>query len=413
MTAASRPVAGDRLGVWCGWVLTIGLAFLPLVAWLGPRGLIYVGGLGLLGLPAIRIRDEDRPVAVVLLLGLVWAAISMSWTPFHPAKVQNNVALKLALQLPLYWAAISMAHRAPERLKRLALTVFSWGVAVLGVLLLAEFATDAKIYTVIHFGLYKPIRHDIAEVAIGHCAYGLALLAPAGVAAAVESGQPRWAPWTIGAIALAGVLAPALRFGADAPVVAIALIGLSAWAIWRWPLWAPRVLAAGAAVYWLGAPVVIRVVEATGRYDDIMTALPLSYSMRMGFWRHAVAWIADHPIRGWGLDSSRVFGPGIILHPHDAALQVWLELGGIGALLTAAFWVLILRKLERPAADVRAIGLGASAVVFLLFGAVNFGEWQEWWLALGAFVALAGALMAGVSRPSRGLKQSTLRPISG
>ncbi len=39
---------------------------------------------------------------------------------------------------------------------------------------------------------------------------------------------------------------------------------------------------------------------------------------------HAVDWIADKPLQGWGLDASRMFGPGIVLHPHDAALQVWL-----------------------------------------------------------------------------------------
>jgi O-antigen ligase len=388
----------DRLGAWCGWVLTIGLGCLPLIGWLGPRGLIYVGLLGLLGLPAIRIRDEDRPTAVVLLLGLVWAAMSMAWTPFHPTKPDNNVALKLALQLPLYWAAVSMAQRAPQAWKRRALVVFSWGVALLGVFLLADFATDAGLYTAIHLRFYGPIRHDIAEVAIGHCAYGLALLAPLGVAAAVTSGQPRWAAWAVGALAFAGVLAPSIRFGADAPVLAVGVITLVALAVWRWPVWSPRVLAAGAAIYWLGAPVVIRIVEATGRYDDLMKALPLSYSMRLGFWRRAVAWISDHPIRGWGLDSSRVFGPGIVLHPHDAALQVWLELGGVGAAMAATFWVLVLRKLERPEPDIRAMALGASAAIFLLFGAVNFGEWQEWWLALGAFVALAGALMAGVGR---------------
>lgn len=393
MTKTPGPTGGDRLGAWCGWVLTIGLVLLPLISWLGPRGLIYIGLLGLLGLPAIRIRDEDRPIAVVLLIGLVWAAMSMAWTPFHPSKPQNNVALKLALQLPLYWAAISMAHRAPEVLKRRALIVFSWGAALFGAFLIAEFATDAGIYSWIHFGFYKPIRHDIAEVAIGHCAYGLALLAPVSIAAALRSGQPRWTAWVIGALALAGVIAPSARFGADAPLIAVLLAAVAALAIWRWPLWGPRVLAGGAAVYWLGAPVAIRIAEASGRYDALMQAQPQSYAMRLGFWRHAVGWIADHPIRGWGLDASRVFGPGIILHPHDAALQVWLELGGVGAVLAAAFWVLSLRRLERLKPDVAAIGLGASAVVFLWFGAVNFGEWQEWWLADGAFVALAGALM--------------------
>ena len=35
----------------------------------------------------------------------------------------------------------------------------------------------------------------------------------------------------------------------------------------------------------------------------------------------------------------------------------------------------------------------ACAVVYLLFG-VNFGVWQEWWLALGAVVAMLAVMNA-------------------
>ena len=36
----------------------------------------------------------------------------------------------------------------------------------------------------------------------------------------------------------------------------------------------------------------------------------------------------------------------------------------------------------------------ASLAAYLLFGGINFGVWQEWWLALGAFVAVLVALLA-------------------
>jgi hypothetical protein len=59
----------------------------------------------------------------------------------------------------------------------------------------------------------------------------------------------------------------------------------------------------------------------------------------------------------------------------------------------------------------------ASAAVYLLFGALNFGVWQEWWLALGAYLAVLTALAApeGVvpaDRPRNAASPSTSKPVS-
>ncbi len=56
-----------------------------------------------------------------------------------------------------------------------------------------------------------------------------------------------------------------------------------------------------------------------------------------------------------------MFSPGIELHPHDGALQVWLELGFVGAVAAAAFWGLTLTRLARPAPTPMAAAAGAAA----------------------------------------------------
>jgi hypothetical protein len=43
--------------------------------------------------------------------------------------------------------------------------------------------------------------------------------------------------------------------------------------------------------------------------------------------------------------------------------------------------------------------MAACAAVYLLFGAINFGVWQEWWLALGALVVAFGALLQPSTSP--------------
>ena len=102
----------DGLAVWCGWVM-VGLAVLTApFGWLFYQGFsVLIALAGLLCLPALRINEADRPVAVVLLAALLWAAISTLWSPYHP-ELEDNQGLKLTGQLVFYWAAWCAARRA-------------------------------------------------------------------------------------------------------------------------------------------------------------------------------------------------------------------------------------------------------------------------------------------------------------
>lgn len=379
----------DGLGVWCGGVL-VGMAGLaPILGWIWPLGFPGLIALaGLLCLPALRITDEDRPAALILFATLIWAAVSTTWSPYHPGKPVNSTILKLALQLPLYWSAVSAARRADPGLRALAVKVLAWGCAAFGVILLAETATRGALYETLHV-LYEPIRPDLAEANLGHSTFVLGLLWP--VAAYGAPGRAR--PWLALAMA-AGTGAAAFAFGSDAPVIGVVLAPVTAGLVMRWPRTAPKVLGAIAAVLFLTMPAIIWAVRRTGDYEAIQHAIPLSWSLRMGYWSHAIDWIRQAPLRGWGLDASRMFGPGIKLHPHNGELQIWMELGVVGAVAAAAFWWTTLSRLARPRPSLLIAAAAASAMVYLLFGTLNFGLWQEWWLAVGGLVALMVQLNA-------------------
>ena len=376
----------DRLGVWVGVVLIGVFAITPVLAWLFPRDFWAAPTLiGLLCLPAVRLREQDRPIAIVLFAGLIWAAVSTLWSPYHPAKPGETTILKLAFELPLYGAAILAARRADPVMARRALSVMAWGCAIYGLILLSDGLSDGALYKSLRTA-YAPMRDDLAESKIGHSTYLLGVLWPIAACGAVRTARP----WLALAMA-AGTGAAALAFGDDAPVLGLILAPLAAVLVWRWPVGAPRALAGLAAALFLTMPVVVWAVREYGDYQGIMNALPKTDSMRMGYWSHAVDWIRAQPFKGWGLDASRSFAPGIKLHPHNQPLQVWMELGVIGAVLAASFWGLALAGLSRPHAKVAAGAAAASASVYLLFG-VNFGVWQEWWLGLGALVALLTVL---------------------
>jgi O-antigen ligase len=75
-------------------------------------------------------------------------------------------------------------------------------------------------------------------------------------------------------------------------------------------------------------------------------------------------------------------------HAHDQIVQLWTELGVIGALLAAAMAALVMRHLWRLPTPALAPRLACLAAVMAI-AAVGHGAWQGWWIAvLGAAILL-------------------------
>jgi O-antigen ligase len=380
----SEP-AQDRLGIWCGWVLAVAAALTPLMAWLGPLGFApLVGAIGLLCLPALRIGPREAPLAVVLILAAGWAGLSALWSPHRPDELEDSTVLKLALQVPLYWAAWCAARRVDPGLRRLTLRILAWGLGAFGVLLLIEAFTGAGIYQGLRNLMNDPIRPDLARKNVAQGSFVLALLWPVALAGGIRAGAPAWLALPMAA----GTALLASHFLSDAPTIAVGLALLAGGLTLVWPRSAPKALGVGTALLIVFMPLVILGVRAFGLGQH----LPDSWAQRVGYWTYALERIGEHPWRGWGLDASRAFSPHIQLHPHNGALQLWLELGLLGVAAAALIWAFAFRRLARDQRSFVAAGACASAAVYVFFGAISFGVWQEWWLALGAFVAVIAAL---------------------
>lgn len=360
------------------------------VGWIAPLGFAPLLALmGLLCLPAFRITEEDRPLLIVLMGALVWAAVSTTWSPTQPKAGGHSVILEIVLALPLFWSAICGARRADPRLNDLALKVLAWGLAAFGAILLAETVTGAGLYRGLHERFLAPIRPDLARANVAHTSFVLAVLWPA----VLVGGLRKLSDLVLLLLAVSGAVIAAHVFQADAPVLAFPLSAIVVLAMWTWPRRGPLLMALGAAAVSFAMPAIIWLVRATGDYGRLEQDVQLSWSARMSYWSHTLDWIAARPVRGWGLDASRAMGPGIQLHPHNGALQVWLELGLIGAVAAAAFWGLSLSRLSRDRSNLAMSGVAGSAAVFLLFAWINFGLWQQWWLALGALIAVLAAML--------------------
>lgn len=387
MTAAEAG-ASVRESSWFGWVLAFAFVLAPLAGWVGPLAFAPIVGLsGFLSLGALRNAERDRPAALAILVLATWALVSMVWSPFTPAKPEQATAMKLVLQGVLYWALLRAADSMTVSGRSLVLRIFAWGMALLGAMLAVEALTGAGVYQALRQAMGDPIRPDLAVKNVAQGGFVLAVLTPAAALAGWRTGAGIWP----GLLMAAGILGSSLGLDADAPALALIFSALATAMVWCWPVWAPRVIGGAAAVLFLAAPAVVWATRQLGWFQALEREVPLSWSMRMGYWRHAADWISDHPLRGWGIDASRMFGPGITLHPHNGPLQVWLELGLIGAMAAAVFWFVAIASQSQPNRDLGRGAAAGTAVAYLTFSAVSFGVWQEWWLAVGALAA-AGSM---------------------
>jgi O-antigen ligase len=142
---------------------------------------------------------------------------------------------------------------------------------------------------------------------------------------------------------------------------------------------------------------------------------------RLEIWNFAARHVLERPLAGWGLDAARwmpggnqdvvladcdfggtqryvLRGNALPLHTHNAPLQIWLELGAVGAALAAA---LVLWAASRAAAHCRAARdrtvLVATLAALFSVGFVSYGVWQSWWIAGSLLVA--AFVRAGLDRP--------------
>jgi exopolysaccharide production protein ExoQ len=141
---------------------------------------------------------------------------------------------------------------------------------------------------------------------------------------------------------------------------------------------------------------------------------------RVLIWNFVTGFIHQSPVVGWGLDAARQLPGGktpvelrvcppaadagrlalssdiLPLHPHNAILQVWVELGAIGALLGfGPLFCAVGRAFRRHAWQGRVTQamFTASIASALSVSLVSFGIWQEWFLA-GLFIAAGLAMLA-------------------
>ncbi len=392
----------------------------------------YPLALLLLVMPAASVL-QFRAIAPLAIAAMV-AVVVTGWRAEGRVPWPRGTVLWAGLALAV-WGALSAVWAVDPRralIESLLLGgFFALGAAASGVVARAEASARFRLLRWLAFGLAGGVALAALDHALGNAvraavrglhdwdvtlSFGLkpaitvfAVLLPLALAAPI-------AGWMRAVLAVLAV-AVALWLPAETAKIAI-LAGLAAYGLaWLLPRITRMALAASLALAILAMPVVLGAVLARAPAG----MLPFSAAHRVVIWDFALARIAEHPLRGWGFEASRAIPGGkanatpttldrlgivdpvqrgrfalpnaesLPLHPHNAPLQLHLELGLVGAALAALLAALLALRARTPS----AVGaLAAAAVV----GSLSYGLWQGWWIALLLVLIAASRALPGQGR---------------
>ena len=390
-----------KVAPWLEAGLGVCALLLPPVLALVPHGvapLAAFAGLCAAGLvaanPPYRFAALRLPAAVLATL-LLWGAASAMWSidPERSLILDMRLAGLFAAGLALATAASRVA--APRRLMLALIAGIAIGLALTGY----DLVSDGGLSGLVSVRAFRPFR-------LNQIAIGLAILMLPVTAMLVERDRVMVA--LIAAVAMAMTV-----FMLDDAAAKAALLASLPMAVllYRWRASVARLMAVLSVIGILAAPLILpRLAQAPGLLSTA-DALKGSAGHRLLIWSFVGERIAGRPFAGWGLDAARAIPggkeevrPGLTrlpLHPHNAALQLWLELGVPGAALFALFvgWLWLgLARVPWPRLYAAAVGGSLTAALAAAFAA--YGIWQEWWLGTLGLALFLILVMARAADPA-------------
>jgi O-antigen ligase len=346
--------------------------------------------------------QPDRAVAAILAAIALFGAASLGWTAGLPA----DAVTWIVQTAPVFGLGVLLVPTARP--------IDETGRRRIGLALLAGCLLALALYILERKLLDRQVQPGLVAAAL--------VLWPG---LAVLPALPR--PRLIGLGLIGAVLTISVMFGSLAAVVALLFGGAVAVLAQFAPRLTPAALGAAFVAWTLVAPVAATHLPDPETAANNVPMIANSTLHRLAIYRGVGDLIVQAPILGHGANSARGIPEGqnridydfavgekiyvahtelIPLHPHNAVLQVWLELGLVGALLTCALIVVVLRAIVATTeGSGRVLALAAFAAVFAVQN-VSFGAWQSWWLCLMLILATLGQATLARREQPQGLGPS-------
>lgn len=165
------------------------------------------------------------------------------------------------------------------------------------------------------------------------------------------------------------------------------------------PFWTTRIAMVGSYTVLILSPVLF----SYAFLPSLILKWPsLHWIVSRSFYHRFLAWDAysekffEQPFLGWGLESTRSVltkpflaeGYENTIHPHNNALQAYVELGLIGGILYALFFSSLFLFIEKQIKDRLSVAVCNATLTFgFVASEINHNLWRNYWLSVVALTA--------------------------
>ncbi|PHR61615.1 MAG: hypothetical protein COA43_02470 [Robiginitomaculum sp.] len=399
MTGAKTWVDKKDFGL-----LILVFASLPFLSHAGGLGIAAtVGVCGIAALvgrkpPAFNKILQAIPLPMCMLgIFLLWAFVSSFWSPYSSGHTLSN-ATKILLGVPAYLmcAFLVKKHAQQQCERNILVRILLIGMFASSVLILCDSVSNYAVtltFDPIKDGQSLHAKYGDMVQNLGHGTSVLSLmLAPVSILFWLQGGRGKIIAIAYVIFVIACCVATNQSASLIGTVCALVFMLLANWK--------PKFMVSSAFIVAMCSVLFAPLLAffASRLSIDAKNSLPFSWEERVENWGYLFEKIREHPILGHGFDAVRTFndthtirgfeGRALVsLHPHNAGLHIWVELGGVGACLACIALVFAMKFLIHPGrlSKIQLVAVSGITVAVSMMASLSYGVWQDWWWAIIIF----------------------------
>lgn len=382
---------------------TLALAAMPALAIVVPRVLAYIPAVaGLLGYASYAFVFKERAVRYVpgfVIVSVVMAMMFVStlWAIDPAVSLERAQKTSLLLICGAFLISTVMTVRISALMPYL-----KWFPYILfGAAAYACFEIG------LNYPLYRLVRGEDFDAGVGLAVFNRATVTMALLLIPSLVMLRHFHSAQICLLAVLATIIPLLMMGeSQSALLGLAVAGLTYVAFpYKWK-YSYALLAGAIGALMLAMPFIA--TWAFRNYAADMNIMPLlghggAYAgARLEIWDYVSRYALQNPLYGFGVEAARqvesfgsaeIYQEGqTILHPHNFALQLWIEFGLAGVVAGIALVGYLVMKIGRLPPRQARIMLPVLLAT-LAVASVSYGIWQGWWVGL-LFAVTAAALLA-------------------
>ena len=360
----------------------------PIIAVVSPKLLAFV--LPVVGLlysifylvkyKSLPFKNLDLRVITILMIFFAFAACSYFWSVNPENSIEKVIKTVLAITTSVFIIAIILEKQSVEPFYVTKYMPIS--VIIASIILLIETYFGYPIY---HTVRNIPYDEIVAPARINSSVVAVSVLIWPAIYIA-------WQNKKLPIIASIAILATIMVFSSDTQTAMLGLILSSIAFLIATKL--PKLLLKTIAILtFVGILLSPWIAQLLYNYPPsiFVNWSSASAAPRMEVWDYVARYALNSPIYGWGIEATRnihdfqsakiFYQVTEVNHPHNFAIQLWIELGAIGAILGSVFIYLFTNMILRVNVD-KLKFLTASFVNILVINLFGYGMWQGWLIGL-------------------------------